>query len=335
MSSTQYPKVTVFIPVHNRERYIGDAIQSILAQLFQDFDILLIDDGSTDRSVEVMRSFHDPRITIACNEKNLGIPQTRNRGLELARGEYIALLDSDDRARPDRLQKQVDYLDAHPDHVQVGSWCQMMNEQGIPLKKIKRQPAHPEAIKAELLFRCCMSNRAIMGRTEILRKFGYRNDFTRCQDYDLHVRLSSHYKMANIPECLVLGRIHSQQITALTTDLGDAKKREIVSTQLHNFGVSFSPKDLDPHLMLSRMRKMQFTPDASYMRWAEVWFLRLLQANQSARYYEPHVFSKILLNKWAHTCWRARKRLRIGWIKSLILSSLTRKLLFKKLLSIR
>jgi hypothetical protein len=135
--------------------------------------------------------------------------------------------------------------------------------------------------------------------------------------------------MANIPECLVLGRIHPQQITALTTDLGDAKKREIVSTQLHHLGVSFSPDDLDPHLMLSRMRKMQFTPDASYLRWAEEWLLRLFQANQSAGYYAPQVFSKILLNKWGHTCWRARNRLRIGWIKFLLFSSLTRKLLLK------
>lgn len=329
MPSPQNPKVTVFIPVHNRDRYIGDAIQSILGQHFQDFDILLIDDGSTDRSVEVMRSFHDPRLTIVCNESNLGIPRTRNRGLELARGEYIALLDSDDRASPDRLQKQVAYLDAHPDCVQVGSWCRMMDEQGAPLKRIKRQPAHQDEIKAELLFRCCMSNRTIMGRTEILRKFGYRNDFPRCQDYDLHVRLSSQFRMANIPECLVLGRIHPQQITALTTDLGNEKKREIVSTQLHHVGVSFSPEDLDPHLMLSRMRKMHFTPDAAYMRWAEEWLLRLLLANQSARYYDPYVFSKILLNKWAHTCWRGRKGLRIGWIKFLLLSSLTRKLLLK------
>ncbi|MFZ1746523.1 MAG: glycosyltransferase family A protein [Nitrospirales bacterium] len=329
MSSPLHPKVTVFIPVHNREHYIGDAIQSILTQHFQDFEILLIDDGSTDNSIEVMRSFHDPRITIAYNETNLGIPRTRNRGLELAKGKYIALLDSDDRASPDRLQKQVAYLDAHLDYAQIGSWCRMMNEQGHPLKKIKRQPAHPDEIKAELLFRCCMSNRTIMGRTETLRTFGYRNDFPRCQDYDLHVRLSSQFNMANIPECLVLGRIHPQQITVLTPDLGDAKKQEIVGNQLHNLGVSFSQEDLAPHLMLSRMRKMQFTPDVSYVQWAEKWLIRLLQANQSTRYYEPHVFSKILLYKWAHTCWRARKRLRIGWIRSLFLSPLTRKLLAK------
>jgi glycosyltransferase involved in cell wall biosynthesis len=329
MSFAQNPKVTVFIPVHNREHYIGDAIQSILAQSFQNFDILLIDDGSTDRSVEVMRSFHDPRLTIVCNETNLGIPRTRNRGLELARGEYIALLDSDDRAAPDRLLKQVAYLDAHSDYAQIGSWCRMMNEQGIPLKKIKRQPSQPEEIQSELLFRCCMSNRTIMGRTEILRKFGYRNDFPRCQDYDLHVRLSSHYKMANIPECLVLGRIHPQQITALTTDLGDAKKREIISGQLHKLGVAYCPEDLDRHLMLSRMRKMQFTPDASYIQWAEEWLLGILQGNRINKIYSPNTFSTIISKKWIHVCWVARKRLGMSAILHMIQSRLTKALLIK------
>ena len=330
MSSPRTPKVTVFIPVHNRDRYIGDAIQSILDQQFQDFDILLIDDGSTDRSVEVMRSFHDSRISIICNETNLGIPRTRNRGLELARGEYIALLDSDDRAGPDRLRKQVAYLNAHTDCVQVGSWCRMMNEEGIPLKKIKRQPTNPDEITAELLFRCCMSNRTIMGRTEILRKSGYRNDFPRCQDYDLHVRLSSRYRMANIPECLVLGRIHSEQITVLTPDLGDEKKRQIIGTQLQELGVSFAPEDLDPHLMLSRMRKMQFTPDAAYLRWAEDWLLRLLHANQVTKKYHSRIYSKILFMKWAHACWVARKNMGMGGITTLLRSSLTRQLLFTK-----
>jgi glycosyltransferase involved in cell wall biosynthesis len=330
MTSPQSPKVTVFIPVHNRERYIGDTIRSILAQHFQDFDLLLIDDGSTDRSVEVMRSFQDPRITIVYNETNQGIPRTRNRGLDLARGEYIALLDSDDRARPDRLKKQVAYLDTHPECVQVGSWSRMMNEQGIPLRRIKRQPAHPEEIKAELLFRCCMSNRTIMGRTDIFRQFGYRNDFSRCQDYDLHVRLASRFQMANIPECLVLGRIHAQQITTLTPVLGDAKKRQIIGAQLHHLGVSFSPEDLDAHLMLSRMRKMQFTPDAAYRRWTEAWLLRLLQANRLTRQYDPRAYSKVLLMKWAYTCWVSRKRLGIGWIKALLHSILTRELLLNQ-----
>ena len=110
MTTTHPPTVTVFIPVYNREHYISEAIESILTQSFPNFELLLVDDGSTDRSVEVLRSYDDARIRVVCNEHNLGIPQTRNRGLELARGVYIALLDSDDQACPDRLIKQVAFL---------------------------------------------------------------------------------------------------------------------------------------------------------------------------------------------------------------------------------
>ena len=318
------PKVTVFIPVYNRELYIGDAIRSILEQRFQGFEILLVDDGSTDKSLDVIRSFKDPRITVACNEKNLGIPRTRNRGLELAKGEFIALLDSDDRAHPDRLHKQVAFLDDHPQYAQVGSWVQLMDRQGIALKRIKRQPVTPEEIKGELLFRCCLSNRTIMGRTQILKQFGYRNDFPRCQDYDLHVRLSTQFKMGNIPECLVFGRIHPQQITALTPDLGDSKKCEIISFQLENLGVEYSAADLTPHLTLSRMRKLKFVPKAAYLRWAETWLLQLLRANQVTQVYSPDAFVKIIQKKWAHTCVRAIKGLGVAGFIKLISSPLSR-----------
>jgi glycosyltransferase involved in cell wall biosynthesis len=95
------PKVTVLIPVYNREKYVAAAIDSILAQRFHDFELLLIDDGSTDGSVEIMRSYtRDPRVRLVCNDGNWGIPKTRNKGTTLARGEYLAMLDSDDLACP-------------------------------------------------------------------------------------------------------------------------------------------------------------------------------------------------------------------------------------------
>jgi len=91
---TEAPKVTVVIPVYNRDQYVGEAIKSILAQTFTDFELLVIDDGSTDSSREVVRAYHDPRICLGCNETNEGIPKTRNTGMQLARGEYLAFLDS-------------------------------------------------------------------------------------------------------------------------------------------------------------------------------------------------------------------------------------------------
>jgi len=311
MSDFKNPKVTVFIPVYNREQYVGEAIESILAQTFTDFEILLVDDGSTDSSVDKIRTFSDPRIRLVCSEQNLGIPKTRNKGVELARGQYMAMLDSDDRAYPQRLEKQVAFLDNHPEYAQVGSWCRMMDKDGRPLKKIKRQPVLSDDIHAQFLFRCAMSNRSIMARTAILKEYGYRNDFLRCQDYELHVRLTKHYKVGNLPECLVYGRIHPQQITGQTPDLGDAKKQEIISTQLQELGVTFSQEDFHPHLTLSRMRKSEFIPDADYLTWARAWLLRLQQANKrTLRYAEP-AFSYALGEKWLQACWAARKN--IGW----------------------
>jgi len=311
MISSQFPKVTVFIPVYNREQYVGEAIESILAQTFSDFEILLVDDGSSDRSVDKIRSYTDPRIRLVRNEENLGIPKTRNKGVELARGQYMAMLDSDDRAFPDRLEKQVAFLDTHPEYVQVGSWCRMMDAQGQVLNKIKWQPALPDDIHAQFLFRCAMSNRSIMARTAVLKEYGYRNDYPRCQDYELHVRLARHYKLGNLPECLVYGRIHQQQITGQTLGLGDAKKQEIISGQLKELGVIFSQDDLDPHLTLSRMRKSRFIPDANYLEWAREWLLRLQQANKQTQHYAEPAFSHALREKWLQACWTGRTK--IGW----------------------
>lgn len=327
MVNSKAPKVTVFIPVYNREKYVGEAIESILAQTFSNFEILLVDDGSTDQSVDTIRSFSDPRIRLVCNEGNLGIPKTRNKGVELARGQYMAMLDSDDRAYPDRLEKQVAFLDTHPEYAQVGSWCRMMDAQGRILNKIKRQPTLPDDIHAQFLFRCAMSNRSIMARTAILQEYGYRNDFPRCQDYELHVRLAKYYKLGNLPECLVYGRIHPQQITGQTADLGDAKKQEIISGQLHELGVTFSQEDLVPHLTLSRMRKSDFVPDAHYLKWAREWLERLQQANKQTHCYAEPAFSHALSQKWLQACWTARRKM--GWAigKYFFSSALSRNLL--------
>jgi len=311
MTNFNRPKVTVFIPVFNREQYIGDAIDSILAQTFTDFEILLIDDASTDHSVDIIRSYADSRLRLLCNDVNLGIPKTRNKGVENARGHYIAMLDSDDRAYPHRLEKQVAFLDSHPDYAQVGSWCRMMDAQGHPLKRIKRQPTFPDDIHAQFLFRCAMSNRSIMARTAILQEYGYRNDFPRCQDYELHVRLAKRYKLGNLPECLVYGRVHSQQITVKTNDLGNKKKQDIVMRQLQELGVSFTQDDLQPHLTLSRMRKIHFVPDREYLEWAREWLLRLQRANKHTHRYAEPAFSQALSEKWLQTCWLARDQL--GW----------------------
>ena len=153
LAVTGFPKVTVVIPVHNREKYVGIAVDSILSQTFSDFELLVIDDGSIDRSIDVVLSYSDPRIGLVRNHTNLGVATTRNKGIQLACGEYLALLDSDDWAYPGRLAKQTAFLDNHPDYAAVGSWIEWMSEEGHPSGRIKRKPSSPEEIAAWRLAR--------------------------------------------------------------------------------------------------------------------------------------------------------------------------------------
>src|SRR5262249_23770783 len=180
---TDSPKVTAVIPVYNREKYVRDAIDSILAQTFTDFELLVIDDGSTDKSRDVVCSYRDPRVRLVCNETNEGIPKTRNKGIHLARGEYLAFLDSDDWACPERFAKQVEFLDRHPEYAVVSAWIEWADEAGRSLKRVKRKPVLPDEIAALRLFQSGIENSASMARTAVLREFEHREEYDLSEDF--------------------------------------------------------------------------------------------------------------------------------------------------------
>ena len=299
----QTPKVTVFIPVFNREDYVCTAINSVLAQQYTDFEILVVDDGSSDRTVERIAAYADPRLRLERNPSNLGIPATRNRGLELARGEYIALLDSDDYAYPDRLSRQVGFLDRRPDIVQVGSGCTLMDAGGRRLPRIRRHPLKPEAVDAHLLFHCSLINRTIMARTEILRAHGYDETFRRCQDYHLHLRLARSHRMANMPHLLVCGREHPGRITKNTAGLGRERKIAIQAEGLADLGIDAGERDLAWHYLLTQKRDPAIADAAGYLAWAEDWLNGLERANRRVRRYDAKAFGRVLGAMWAVACW--------------------------------
>jgi len=303
------PKVTVFIPVHNREDYICVAVNSILAQTFRDFELVVVDDGSTDRTAEVLAGYSDPRLRVARNPRNLGIPATRNRGLELARGEYIALLDSDDHAYPERLGRQVGYLDDNPEIMQVGSWCSFMDSNGRMLDKVRRQPLNSEDIHAHLLFHCPVINRTVMARTETLREAGYDTNFQRCQDYDMHCRLvTAGHMLANLPEILVCGREHPGRFTGQTSDLGRERKMAVYRRMLQRIDIEASDDELLRHHALTRPGERPLET-SQFLEWAEAWLWRIKQANRVCPVYPEPSMSRALGAIWALNCWHARRRL--------------------------
>ena len=304
------PKVTVVIPVYNREKYVGEAIESILGQTFRDFELLVIDDGSTDRSQEVVRSYHDPRIRLVCNASNEGIPRTRNTGIHLARGEYLAFLDSDDWAYPERLAKQVAFLDGHHNYAAVGTWIIWMDEEGRSLRRIKRKPVLPDEIAAQRLFQQGIENSTSMARTAVLRAYEHREEFDISSDFDLWARIAAHHKLATLPDVLARRRMHSGRITEERAHRVKEGRLAIYATQLRALGVAFTNTDLERHFLLRSMRKQRFAPDFIYLEWAEKWLLQLQEANQQARCYPEPAFSEMLGRLWLKVCWYASPKLR-------------------------
>jgi len=142
-------QVTIIMPVYNGEVYLREAIDSILDQTLTDFEFLILNDGSSDHSVDIVRSYDDPRIRLVENEANLGVVQTLNRGLDLANGTFIARMDCDDRSLRDRLARQVAFLDDHPEVGICGTWMEAI---GARAGYIWRYPTDPERIRCSLLF---------------------------------------------------------------------------------------------------------------------------------------------------------------------------------------
>jgi glycosyltransferase involved in cell wall biosynthesis len=303
-----HPKVTVFVPFYNRADYLGSTIESVLAQSFGDFELLLVDDGSTDGSREVIAGFGDRRIRVESNEQNLGIPRTRNRGLEFARGEYLALLDSDDIAHPKRLERQVQFLDRHTDYAEIGTWCGFIDERGRRLSRVKRHAIHPDDIRAEMLFRCPISNRSVMGRVAILREYPYRPEFPVCEDVDVHCRIGRDHLVGNLPEVLVYGREHAGRTSRLLGVERATLQAKVKRELLEDLGIKPSAEDLARHVAIGR-RETGIKIDEAFLNWTDRWLAALFEANRSNRRYESGAFSRVLGFMWAATCWHGRAKL--------------------------
>lgn len=226
------PLVTVLMPVYNAERYLRQAIESILSQTFTDFEYLIVDDGSTDTSRDIIRSYHDLRIRLIENDKNQGIIKTLNRGLALAKGEYIARQDADDISRPTRLEKQVAFLNSFPEIVLLGTEVNSIDQRGRRSKPFGCCTLSSElSIRWQLMFDNPFVHPSVMMRTEIVRNIGgYDEHFLACEDYDLFSRLTYAYKTTNLKETLLDYRFQSNSVDASRTKentllIGDILRR--------------------------------------------------------------------------------------------------------------
>lgn len=207
------PKVTVLMPAYNAGKYIAEAIRSVLGQSFADFELLIVDDGSSDNTLGVVHSFKDPRIRLLVQE-NKGISQALNSGLQAARGAYIARFDADDICFPQRLDRQVLFLDGHPAYLVIGSDAEYISENGEHLFNFRCAGHSHKEIQENLYSHCPFIHSAVMYRKEaILRAGGYSLHAHNFEDYLLWVQLEKWGKCYNLPEPLIKVRINPTSVT--------------------------------------------------------------------------------------------------------------------------
>ncbi len=201
------------MPVYNGERFLREAVESILNQSYHDFEFIIVDDGSKDNSVAIIQEYKDDRIIILQNPKNMGITPTLNRGITQASGKYICRMDADDISLPNRLESQVNYLEKHPTIAIVGSNTTIINELGIR-GKTEYYPQSNNEIKRSIFIHNPFAHSSVLIRRSVLDQLGvYDSKYLHNEDYDLWLRISAHYSIENLPEILLLRRVHGANIT--------------------------------------------------------------------------------------------------------------------------
>jgi glycosyltransferase involved in cell wall biosynthesis len=296
------PMITVLMPVYNGMKYIHEAIDSVLCQTFEDFELLIIDDCSTDKSVDIIKSYKDSRIRLIQNEKNFGITPTRNIGLANAKGEFIALLDCDDRSLPDRFSEQVGFLDKNPDYGMIGSWVEIIDEKGMPTGTVWKYDAPSDKIPGLLLFHNYFAQSSILIRRAVIPFGGYNQFQAAVEDYDMWIRIANTTKVWNLQKVLTSYRVHNESVSFDKASLIEQCDKEIISKQLNLIGIEHSTQELIIH---REIHNLNFKVSVEFLNSAETWLKKLYDANNEKHYYEQPFYNNLLGEKWIMICERS------------------------------
>ncbi|RYZ21518.1 MAG: glycosyltransferase [Chitinophagaceae bacterium] len=215
------PRVSVVMPVYNASAFLREAIDSVVRQTFTDWELIVVDDCSTDNSRQIVETYSDQRIRPLYRAQNGGVVAATNDGLHAARGEYIAIMHADDISHSERLVSEVAWLDAHPEHAVVAAFIEMINESGTPCGtwSLDRSVTSPAAIRSHMLVENCIAHSSVLMRGEVVRRYGYdagqqKKGFA-VEDYGLWLELlSDGYAFGKIERTLLYYRMHQQSATS-------------------------------------------------------------------------------------------------------------------------
>lgn len=204
---------------YNSEETIGETISSILSQTIKDFELIIVNDKSTDNTEKIIKSFKDKRIKLINNKKNIGLPSNLNKAIKVAKGKYIARMDADDIMLPERLETQLNFME-HNDYDIISGRAIKMDWNGKEIG-FMGEAMNNEEIQVSLLFGCPLVHPTIFGKTAVLKKNKYNPEFIKAQDYELWTRIKNKTKFFTIPELLIKYRLGKES--------NEQKKREITT----------------------------------------------------------------------------------------------------------
>lgn len=284
----QIPEISVIIPVFNAASFLHDSIESILNQTFSDFELIILNDKSTDESLEIIKKFQskDNRIIIIDKKQNVGPANLRNEGINAARGKFIALMDADDIAIPTRFEKQITVLKNNPEIGVCGTGFTFF---GSKKNKTVKHSTHHDGIKVSFLHSCNIGNPTVMFKKEILGDLKFDNDFVPAEDYDLWSRLLAKTNFYNIPESLLNYRQHDNNISKTKIDNVNRSVKRVKINQLTALEINPADPKIDFYLNAVSLQK-RLSPQEIIETINASKFL--ISQNEKLRYFNQNLLEK-------------------------------------------
>ncbi|EKB51324.1 Chondroitin polymerase [Cecembia lonarensis LW9] len=293
--------LSVVMPVYNGEKHLVEAIESVLNQSFGNFELIIIDDASTDQSVEIIRSFADARIRLLQNEQNSGVAATRNRGLQEAKGEYLVWMDCDDIIDTKKFEIQVNFLNQNPEIGICGTWLTRFGE-GRP--RLSKSPTDPEIIKASLIFNPSVWNATAMFRMDKIKNanLSYDTRLKVAEDYNFYFDASHHFPMKNIAKSLYHYRASDSSIMKKFGDQEDKmlKFYQIIYTKV--FDALAIEKTEENFLKHRKIASTQLYDNWKEFKIAHHWLLSLIGQNEKIQLYDQKAFEIVINDAFFFLC---------------------------------
>jgi len=290
------PIVSVLIPVYNAEKYLCEAVDSILTQTLSDFELIILNDGSSDASHSILSEYEakDARIVYKNFTQNRGLPSVLNDGIKTARGKYIARMDQDDISLPTRLQEQVSWMEAHPEVDICGAWVELI---GSAQSGGWQHPVDHASIHARMLFSNAIAHPTVMMRADSMRNKALRYDEKRIyiEDYELWSRALEKMQFANLDKILLRYRIHSQNTGVKYRTEQIVGHEPIYRRLLDPLQMQYTTQELALH---QKIANMQYEASLSFLYHSYLWLAKISRANRKVQMIPLSIMDAELNSHW-------------------------------------